>query len=567
MSSALGRLLFVSVIAMVFASSGTHAQSTAVHEIGTPPGGTDSIPTAMNESGQVVGYSSTSWKFIGDLRNGMRTFLSYPADINEAGQVVGGRTFLDSQLAARDLGTLGGSNTSAVALNDAGQVTGESATAGNQQWRAFIWDATNGMRSLGTLGGAYSGATDINEAGQVVGWSRTAEGHLHAFLWDQEHGMRDLGTLGGLVSRAVAINNRGEVIGESTDASNRKHAFIWDSTGGMRSIHADATAVAIHEAGLIAGTSFRTFVSGIYTFTEVRAFVWNPLNGVTSLGDFGGWTVCSFVSSCGSNPLVYSQAIAMSEAGVVVGYAGDKDGKRRAFAWDASTGMRDLGLGVATAVNRAGMVVGFDASGRGFWTVLGAEGGPVTVDAGPDLTIATNEFGVGTFVLQGTLSGSWASFRWLENGAPLATVALNPAFTRPPGQYVFQLSAKGADGVGVVDTVQVNVVLPFGAAGPQGPQGEAGPMGPMGPMGPAGPEGPPGPTGPQGPPGVEGPQGAIGPQGPPGPVLSGAALLKALSGPNDTAPAAPEGYALVGVFKLEKPTGDSRWFAVYIKTP
>jgi hypothetical protein len=48
-------------------------------------------------------------------------------------------------------------------------------------------------------------------------------------------------------------------------------------------------------------------------------------------------------------------------------------------------------------------------------------------------------------------------------------------------------------------------------------------------------------------------------------VLPGTAILQALSGPNAIAPPAPSGYALMGNFKLEKPTGDSRWFAVYLK--
>jgi probable HAF family extracellular repeat protein len=39
------------------------------------------------------------------------------------------------------------------------------------------------MRDLGTLGGAYSSAAAINDHGQIVGESLTADGAYHAALW------------------------------------------------------------------------------------------------------------------------------------------------------------------------------------------------------------------------------------------------------------------------------------------------------------------------------------------------------------------------------------------------
>src|SRR6185436_9400809 len=97
---------------------------------------------------------------------------------------------------ALDLGTLGGTSSSAYAVNASGQVVGQASTAAGDQ-HAFRWQ--NGtMTDLGTLGGASSWAGDINTGGQVVGSSRTTPGstQTHAVLW-QGGVMTDLGTLGG----------------------------------------------------------------------------------------------------------------------------------------------------------------------------------------------------------------------------------------------------------------------------------------------------------------------------------------------------------------------------------
>ena len=72
----------------------------------------------------------------------------------------------------RDLGTLGGRDSSATAMNDLGEVAGNSSVSSGVS-HAFLWDGAT-MRDLGTLGGATSQAWDMNEAGYVVGNSSTA---------------------------------------------------------------------------------------------------------------------------------------------------------------------------------------------------------------------------------------------------------------------------------------------------------------------------------------------------------------------------------------------------------
>src|SRR6266496_3313345 len=57
--------------------------------------------------------------------------------------------------------------------------------------------AATPMIDLGTLGGTYSSAARVNGSDQVVGASTTVDGSTHAFSWTQAGGMIDLGTLGG----------------------------------------------------------------------------------------------------------------------------------------------------------------------------------------------------------------------------------------------------------------------------------------------------------------------------------------------------------------------------------
>ena len=57
----------------------------------------------------------------------------------------------------------------------------------------FVSDA---ILDLGTLGGTYSAGIYINNSGQVTGQSDTSTGQTHVFLWSNGR-MTDLPTLGG----------------------------------------------------------------------------------------------------------------------------------------------------------------------------------------------------------------------------------------------------------------------------------------------------------------------------------------------------------------------------------
>ncbi len=52
---------------------------------------------------------------------------------------------------------------------------------------------------LGTLGGAFREATAMNDHGQVVGESETSSGRSHAFSWTQAGGMVDSGRTSAVI--------------------------------------------------------------------------------------------------------------------------------------------------------------------------------------------------------------------------------------------------------------------------------------------------------------------------------------------------------------------------------
>ena len=203
-------------------------------------GGRYSGANAINDAGQVVGGSWTinleGRAFLWDRTIGMID-LGILADgdssvaygVNDHRQVVwfsgpdDGSAFIwDSENGMRYLDGIGYGNT-ANAINNAGQVVGGGY---GEPGHAFLWESDNGVTDLGTLGGSTSFALGINNLGQVVGEAQTSSGALHAFLWDSTTGMHDLGTLGGNYSKARGINNAGQVVGYSETTEGSEHGFL-----------------------------------------------------------------------------------------------------------------------------------------------------------------------------------------------------------------------------------------------------------------------------------------------------------------------------------------------------
>jgi probable HAF family extracellular repeat protein len=171
-------------------------------------------------------------------------------DINASGQIVGWGVEPDGgdRGFVYDRGTLqylngypGSTRSHARAINNRGQIVGEAEVSdglpGPDPEQAFIYE--NGvMRPLDGIGGFESRATDINEAGQIVGASFGGAARSSAFLYDGGRVTEIVGAFGGDRSYADGINNRGQMVGFADDATGNQHGFLYD-----RGVLTDLSAV------------------------------------------------------------------------------------------------------------------------------------------------------------------------------------------------------------------------------------------------------------------------------------------------------------------------------------
>jgi probable HAF family extracellular repeat protein len=194
-------------------------------------GGYQGQATAVNNRGQVVGLAENSTQdasCISPQKLDFEAVIWGPnGDIQELRPIAGDAAGV------------------AVAINDYGQVVGCSGTCGSTSFPSAVFTADcvhatlwqNGkegwsVTDLGGFGGKmYNLAAAINNRGQVAGQSDLAGDTTgHAFLW-QDGVMTDLGTLpGDFYSASSGMNSKGQVVGQSCDVNFIIcRAFLWEN--------------------------------------------------------------------------------------------------------------------------------------------------------------------------------------------------------------------------------------------------------------------------------------------------------------------------------------------------
>ncbi len=300
-----------------------------------------------------------------------------------------------------NLGTLGGTFSSAISISNNGLISGFSFLPGNQTEVAVVWQ--NGTTTpLGTLGGPNSAVEWPNHnATAVVGIAETADldplnedwscsyggaffptvtGHIClGFVW--QHGsMSPLPTLGGINGYASGANDAGQVVGWAETPVHdptcvlpqvlQFQAVIWGPNRGQVQVlpplgsDPDSAATAINNEGQVVGIS-GICENAVGDLSAMHAVMWE--NGTVSyLGNLGADA--------------WDTPTAINNLGQIVGFAETADGTFHGFLWTKSGGMQDLkpisgdSFSFAYGINDKGQIVGQSIGPNGSSAVVWQDG-------------------------------------------------------------------------------------------------------------------------------------------------------------------------------------------------
>lgn len=296
-----------------------------------------------------------------DLTSGPR--FTEASGVNNAGQVIGygiGEDGLSHGFVWHGgkldlLPTVGGSWAMPTAINERGQIVGSGPVGpgGQGVHRGYLWQDGTVTEIAPVAGCAATLPHDISDAGQVVGQACHPGVGGAAFAW--QGGRLTLLDVDGVNVNAEAISADGRIVGHRQTAGGSMQAFVLAdgvvtdlptfNPGRNYSVARD-----INASGLIVGSSDRGWRRAVRWHDGAIDDIWIP-----------------------TDPLVHTEAVAVNDAGRIVGFAtlNRGAGPNQAVVWDgtATRSLETLGTieSHATGVNAAGVVSGAARDPSGAW--------------------------------------------------------------------------------------------------------------------------------------------------------------------------------------------------------
>jgi probable HAF family extracellular repeat protein len=277
-------------------------------DLGTLDGGYESLGSAVNDRGQVVGIFNNT----------------IPDPFSMIGDGYQARAFLWQNGEMQDLGTLGGPDAVAVAVDEEGQIAGLSytnstpnAVTGYPTQDPVLW--TDGkIMDLGTLGGTAGYPTGFNDRGEVIGQSNVAgDLNFHPFLWTKAGGIQDLDTFGGNNGTTNWINNRGEIAGKADlpgTLPQTHDGFLWRNGAkiDLGTLPGDSCSNAyfVNSRGQVVGTSEDQEYCFFPDPVGQRAFLWEE----------GGPMIDRNTLIPPDSGLQLTYAVAINDSGEIAGF-------------------------------------------------------------------------------------------------------------------------------------------------------------------------------------------------------------------------------------------------------
>jgi probable HAF family extracellular repeat protein len=416
-----------------------------VMDLGTLPGFTDHVASAINDAGWVAGVASGS--------AGNRAFLWKPG----AGMT--------------DLGAATGyTRSQAWGINSAGDVVGFSSKIDDQTPRATLWRSGN-IIDLGVLAPSSpinlaSTAYGINDAGVAVGFSETGQSGPDVLLrtairWTQASGMVALPVpVGTRIAEARAINNAGQIVGYVQPVNGFARAAMWSGNSfidlGALPNGNESDAYSINEVGAVVGWSASSV-------PWHHAFVWHQGQEMADLGTLPG--------SIPQGPT--SEALGINDAGDIVGFSWATTTFRPAVLWrngvlaplpPLASGIE---FGTARAINNgtpvkiAGSVQSLPAPARAVVWTLVSNRPPVANAGGPYQGRKKKE--AIDFDGRGSSDpdGDPLTFSWnFGDGTPIGSGATPSHVYEKMGTYTVTLTVSDGHGGSATATTQVEILPP-----------------------------------------------------------------------------------------------------------